>query len=121
MSLEMLLDHLCDIYHIQEGRASPGYGLAASPSFSYPDKPDIAEQSCHFGVKSGSAAIVQTAPANRMDAKTKLTLPAGTDVRIHDKIVDLATGFEYTAEQPVNVRNHHIFVHIKKVEEQKAL
>ena len=78
-------------------------------------------QLCHFGVKSGSITIVQTVPANMMDAKTKLTLPIGTGVRIHDKIVDLATGIEYTAEQPVNVRNHHIFVHIKKVEDQKAL
>ncbi len=121
MSLENLLNHRCNIYHIQEDRASPGYGLAASPSFSYPDEPDIAGQLCHFGVKSGSITIVQTVPANMMDAKTKLTLPIGTGVRIHDKIVDLATGIEYTAEQPVNVRNHHIFVHIKKVEDQKAL
>ena len=121
MGLENFLNHRCDIYHIQEGMASPGDGLAASPSFSYPDEPDIAGQSCHFGVKSGSVTIVQTAPANRMDATTKLTLPIGTDVRIHDKIVDLATGLEYTAEQPVNVRDHHIFVHIRKVEEQKPL
>lgn len=121
MSLENLLNHRCNIYHIQEGRASPGYGLAASPSFSYPDEPDITGQLCHFGVKSGSITVIQTAPANMMDAKTKLTLPIGTDVRIHDKIVDLDTGIEYTAEQPVNVRNHHLFVNIKKVEDQKPL
>lgn len=121
MSLENLLNHKCDIYHIQEGRASPGYGLAASPSFSYLDEPDISAQECHFGVKSQSVTITQTTPANMMDAKTKLTLPIGTDVRCNDKIVDLRTGIEYTAEQPVNVRNHHIFVFVKKVEAQKPL
>ena len=56
-----------------------------------------------------------------MDAKIKLTLPIGTDVRLNDKIVDCATGQEYTAEQPVNVRSHHLFVYIKKIEEERHL
>lgn len=121
MSLEMLLDHLCDIYHIQEATTSPGYGLAASPSFSYPEKPDIEAQQCHFGVRSQSVTITQTAPANLMDAKIKLTLPAGVDIRLNDKIVDCDTGLEYTAEQPRNIRGHHLFVYIKKKGEQQAL
>lgn len=121
MSLENLLNHSCNIYHIQEGQTSPGYGLAASPSFSYPEEPDISGQECHFGVKSQSVTVTQTAPANLMDAKIKLTLPIGTDVRLNDKIVDCATGLEYTAEQPVNIRSHHLFVYIKMIGGQKAL
>lgn len=121
MSLENLLNHLCDIYHIQEGNSSPGFGLPSSPSFSYLPEPDIHEQKCHFGVRSQSVTITQTAPANLMDAKIKLTLPAGTDVRRGDKIVDCTTGLEYTAEQPIDVRGHHTFVYIKKTEGQKAL
>lgn len=121
MAFEDFLNHLCDIYHDREKQKTPGYGLPASPSFSYPEKPDISEQECHFGVKSQSVTITQTSPANLIDAKIKLTLPIGTDVRLDDKIVDCATGLEYTAEQPVNVRNHHIFVYIKRIEEQKAL
>lgn len=121
MSLENLLNHSCNIYHIQEGQTSPGYGLAAPPSFSYPEEPDISGQECHFGVKSQSVTVTQTAPANLMDAKIKLTLPIGTDVRLNDKIVDCATGLEYTAEQPVNIRGHHLFVYIKMIGGQKAL
>ncbi len=121
MSLEALLDHTCDIYHIKPGESSPGYGLAASPSFSYPEEPDIAGRACHFGVKTRNVTITQTAPANLMDAKIKLTLPIGTDVRLNDKIVDCTTRLEYTAEQPVNVRNHHIFVYVKKIGEEKHL
>lgn len=121
MSLENLLNHLCDIYHIQEEQASPGYSLPSSPSFSYPEQPDISEQKCHFGVRSQSVTVTQTAPANLMDAKIKLTLPIGTDVRLNDKIVDCTTGLEYTAEQPVNIRGHHVFVYIKMIGEQKAL
>lgn len=121
MSLESLLDHLCDIYHIEEGQSSPGYGLAASPSFVYPLEPDISGQKCHFGVHSENVSIVQTAPANIMNAEIKLTLPAGTDIRLNDKIVDCFTGLEYTAEQPRNIRGHHIFVYIKKKDGQKTL
>ena len=56
-----------------------------------------------------------------MDAKIKLTLPAGTDVRWNDKIIDCNTGFEYTAEQPRNIRGHHIFVYVKKIGEERHL
>ena len=65
--------------------------------------------------------ITQTAPANLMDAKIKLTLPAGTDVRRNDRIVDCMTGLEYTAEQPINIRGHHVFVYIKRTGGQRAL
>lgn len=56
-----------------------------------------------------------------MDAKIKLTLPIGTDVRLNDKIIDCETKLEYTAEQPVNVRGHHLFVYIKKIGEERHL
>lgn len=121
MSLESLLNHTCDIYHLQKGGASPGYGLEVSPSFSYPAEPDIQAQVCHFGVKSRNVTITQTEPAALLDAKIKLTLPIGTDIRLNDKIVDCATGFVYTAEQPVNVRDHHLFVYIKRTKEQEPL
>lgn len=121
MSLENLLDHQCDIYHIRQAQDSPGFGLPAAPSFSYPDEPDISGQACHFGVRSRNVTVTQTEPANLMEAKIKLTLPIGTDVRLNDKIVNCETGCEYTAEQPVNIRNHHLFVYIKKTEGQKPL
>ena len=121
MSFEQMLDHTCDIYHIQTQAASPGSGRAASPSFSYPEEPDIKEQPCHFGVKARAVTITQTAPANLMDAKIKLTLPIGTDVRLNDKIVDCATHLEYTAEQPVPIRGHHLIAYIKMVGGQKPL
>ena len=45
----------------------------------------------------------------------------GTDIRINDKVVDCETGLEYTAERPRNIRDHHIFVYIKRTKEQEAL
>lgn len=114
MALEDFFDHSCDIFHIQERGASPGYNLPASPEFSYPDEPDIAGLSCHFEVKSQSVTIAQGQPVNLMDAGIKLVLPAGTDVRLNDKIVDCGTGYEYTAEVPHNIRGHHVFVYVRK-------
>lgn len=119
--IEDFLDHTCNIYHLQKGRDSPGYNLPESSSFSYSDAPDIAGQMCHFGVRSQSVSITQSEPMNIMEARIKLTLPIGTDIRINDKIVDCTTGMEYTAEQPRNIRNHHMFVYIKRIEVQKPL
>ncbi len=121
MGLENLLNHTCDIYHIVQEDKSPGYGLPASPAFSYPDEPDISGQTCHFGVKSRSVTVTQTEPANMMDAKVKLTLPPDTDIRINDLVVDCDTGIQYTAEDPVNIRNHHLFCYIKRIAAQKPI
>ena len=121
MAIENFFDHRCDIYHITEEQASPGYGLPSAPAFSYPEEPDISGLECHFGVRSMSVNITQTQPINVMDARIKLTLPKGTDVRLNDRIVDCGTGYEYTADEPHNIRGHHIFAYVKKKERQKDL
>ena len=121
MSLLNLLNHRCDIYHLAESAASPGYGLAASSAYENPEKPDLAGLACHFGVRSQNSSVNQEEPANLLEAKIKLTLPADVDVRLNDRIVDCASGLEYTAEQPVDVRGHHQFVYIKRKGGQRAL
>lgn len=121
MSIESFFDHTCDIYHLAEESKSPGFALPSSPSFSYPDVPDEAGVACHFGVKSFSHTMEQGQPANEYDAKIKLTLPAGTDIRQNDKIVSCVSGFEYTAMQPRNIRGHHLFVYIQRLDAQEAL
>lgn len=121
MSIENLLDHKCDIYHLRKTESSPGYGLPSSPSFDYPDKPDEKQIICHFGIESLEADVEQKQPQNVLNEKIKLTLPIGTNVLINDKIVDCNSGFEYTAQRPRNIRGHHIFVYIKRIKEQEAL
>lgn len=121
--IEDLFDHECKIFHVQTTSSSPGYGLptGSDVKYGYGSTPDIAKVSCHFGVKNSNITIVQGEPQNDMDARIKLTLPIGTDVRLNDKIVSLETGLEYTAEQPRNIRDHHIIVYIKRMEKQKPL
>lgn len=121
MAIEDFFDHKCDIYHIVKSESSPGYGLPCSPGFSYSAKPDIAELPCHFGVKGSSMELIQREPQMDYEAKIKLTLPAGTDIRRNDKIIDCSTGYEYIAEIPRNIRNHHTFVYLKREEGKKAI
>lgn len=121
MSIERLFDHKCDIYHIVESSVSPGFNLPSSPSFQYPSTPDTAEVDCHFSVKSNSVTITQGEPMNVMEAKIKLALPIGTDIRLNDKIIDCSSQLEYTAEHPRIIRGHHIAVYVKRVVEQRAL
>lgn len=121
MSFDGFLDHKCDIYHMEKTDTSPGYDLPSSPSFSYPEQPDIVDIACHFGVKNGTVTIVQLEPQTNLEAKVKLALPAGTDVRLNDKIVDCGTGYEYTAEIPRSIRNHHTTVQLHRTGSQAAL
>lgn len=120
MAFESLLDHECDIYHMRRTDASPGYGLPSSPKFSYGETPDLASVRCHFCTKSG-VTVVQMEPQAKYEAKIKLVLPPGVDVRLNDKIVDRHAGYEYTAEIPRTVRNHHIAVLLRRTSAQEAL
>lgn len=122
MAIGDFFDHKCDIYHITAHSDSPGYGLPDSGAkYSYGSTPDISDLSCHFGVKPSTITIIQKEPYNDSNARIKLTVPSGTDIRINDKVVDKDSGYEYTAEQPRNIRGHHIFVYIKRTDVQKAL
>jgi len=120
MSFDSMLDHKCDIYHVRKTDMSPGYGLPSSPVFSYPDTPDLAAIPCHFITKSG-VTVIQTDPQAKYEAKIKLALPAGTDIRLNDQIVDCDSGYKYTAEIPRKIRRHHLTVLLHRSSQQEAL
>lgn len=119
--IEDFFDHKCNIFHVVKGTGSPGFGLPGSPTFEYSPVPDIAEQDCHFGVRNGTLNTAQQQPQNDLNARLKLTLPAGTDIRMNDKVVDCKTGLSYTAEVPRDIRGHHTIVYIKREGPGKAL
>lgn len=121
MSFSGLLNHKCDIYHIMRKDTSPGYNLPSSPSFSYPEEPDLSSIPCHFIVKGGTFTVVQKDPQASLTVNVKLVLPAETDVRVNDKIVDGDTGIEYTAEIPRKIRAHHIAVQLHRTGRQEPL
>ena len=115
MAIEDFFDHKCDIYHLSGTVKKRKYGLPDTQEYKYSTQPDIKNQPCHFSVKSGNVATVQKEPQRDLEASQKLTLPIGTDIRINDRIVDCATGCEYEAEVPRNIRGHHISVMIHRV------
>ena len=127
MSFQSMLNHKCDVYHIRNENTSPGYGLPASPSFEYGETPDLTDVPCHFNIKgsAGSRNIVQTpplsAPNANYQAKIKLVLPLGTDIRLNDKIVDKSDGCEYTADKPIPIRSHHMFVMLRRTVSQEPI
>lgn len=121
MGFNDFLNHRCDIYHIKSEEKSPGYNLPSSPKFSYPDEPDHSNVECKFGTKSGTATVTPHSPQTTYDARLKLALPWGTDIRVNDKVVDLDSGYEYTAEVPRKIRSHHIVVYVTRRSHQEAL
>ena len=117
----MAIENFCNIFHLRSEGKSPGFGLPAAPEFKYDADPDLAGVACHFHVKGFSPSFKEQSPHTDMDGSEKLSLPAGTDVRINDKIVDLTTGVEYTAGVPRNIRDHHIAVQLHRTTAQRAL
>ena len=97
MAFEDLLDHRCDIYHMVKGEKDMGFAIKQT-GFSYPKVPDVEDVACHFNVNA-NAELTQTESANEFIYSGKLQLPAGTDVRVNDKVVDKNTGLAYSAER----------------------
>lgn len=112
MAFEDLLDHKCDIYHMVKGERDMGFAIKQG-KYSYPNVPDIENVQCHFNVNA-NATLTQTESANEFIYTGKLQLPAGTDIRVNDRVVDKDTGLEYTAEIPHNIRDHHMMVTIQR-------
>lgn len=124
MSIESLFDHRCDIYHGESEEKSPGFNLPSSPApYKYPATPAESGVECHFSVRdNNSTSMEQKAPQNEFSARVKLNLPVGTDIKLHDKVVDNDTELEYTAVTPPrNIRGHHIIVYIERIGAQKAI
>jgi hypothetical protein len=121
MSFYSMLSHKCDVYHIVKTEESPGFGLPGSPVFSYDDEPDIKNITCQFGVKGGTRTVKQNEPNAVFESRIKLAYMIGVDIRLNDKIVNLENGVEYTAELPVKIRNHHMYVMLRRTSEQELL
>ena len=120
MSLEELLDHKCDIYHMVGEVGASSYGLPGEETFDYPETPDISNIDCHFSSK-GTEGVSQTDPKNILMGTLTLTLPFGTNIRINDKVVNKSNNLEYTAAVPRNVRTHHVKVQLYRNFIQEAL
>lgn len=114
MAIEDFFDHKCDIYHSKKETTSPGYNLPGSPKFLYGTIPDIQNVDCHFYVKNNSITIVQEELVNKYEDHVKLALPASTDIRLNDQIINKETGLIYTAELPKNIRGHHVAVYLQR-------
>lgn len=115
MAIEDFFDHKCNIFHMTGTAKKRGYGLPDSRDFQYPEHPDITGQPCHFSVKNGTLVVVQQEPKKDMNARLKLTLPADTDIRVNDRVVDCDTGYAYEAEIPRNIHDHHMVVMVNRV------
>ena len=121
MSFLGLLNHKCDIYHLNTEMVAPRPGLTPTPAHGYSDYPDVANVPCHFGVKSSNLTITQGEPNASFEAKIKLVVPAGTDIRLNDKIVGVDAGYQYTAEIPRDIRGHHTYVYLHRNASQAPL
>lgn len=116
MALEDFFDHTCTLFHAQKGSSDLGYGISDQNSFSYPDKAEEKDKNipCHFSVKTGTYQVAQGEPVNVFGARLKLSLPAGTDIRVNDKVISGVTGYAYIAEIPRSIRDHHITVYVNR-------
>ena len=106
MGFEDLLDHKCNVYHVNSDETSLGFGVETK-EFTYSDKPDIENVDCHFNTNR-TDSLQQTDNANVYTVNGKVNFALGTDIRVNDKIVDLSNGLEYICEIPKQIRNHHL-------------
>ncbi len=113
---EDYLNHTCNIYHIASEVVNVQYGLKVTHIKRAGKEPDEKNIPCHFHIRlNSSLRISQKEPYTVLTGEEKLTLPAGTDIRINDVIEDCRNGIKYRAGLPKEVHGgHHIIVTISR-------
>lgn len=114
MSLLNLLDNKCDIYHLNNKSVNVGYSLPEHQTFNYDDVANEKSIKCHFS-KDSNYNTIKGEPFNSIKISIELILPINTDIRLNDKIVDLETNEKYTAGVPKKIRNSHVVVKIRQI------
>lgn len=116
MSFTDLLDDKCDIYHLKTKTELGSFGMPGKETKYYSTAPDQVNIPCHFN-KSDLINMRQEEPQNNYPFERKLNLPINTNVKSMDKIVNKMDGIKYYTGIPDNIRNHHISVSLRKVDE----
>lgn len=115
---EDFLNHVCDIYHLEDFQLDVGYGIKKAVERRHEEAPSEVDVKCHFHIAQNDLLkIVQREPYSSLEGNNKLTLPAGTDIRENDKVVDKENGIAYRVGVPKKVHGgHHIVVMVMRME-----
>lgn len=103
MSVQGMLFHRCDIYHIQDDGRQVKYGVPLPPSKKYGDMPDLKDVPCYW--EENSQSISQGTPNNRITQNFSVIFPIDADIRVNDQAV--FNGETFVFRLPVNVMGHH--------------
>lgn len=124
MSLQEMMVHECDIYHLQKETKPGKYGQPGEEVYSYSDTPDIAGQSCYFAENVAIARpnAIQSAPNQLNEQHTRVLFMPGTDIKHNDKVIKKNTNVVYYIRNPFPVVNPRIeeVTHIKAIAERKS-
>lgn len=85
MSLQGMMVHECDIYHLQKETKPGKYGQPGEEVYSYKDTPDIAEQGCYF--IEGTTASIQSVPNQVNNQEIRVLFMPDADVKHNDKAI----------------------------------
>lgn len=121
MSFSKSLNHRCNIYRADKQSKKQGYSLPDKDEFSYTSEPTEYDVRCHFKYGSSFGNLEQHEPRNMSNESVKLIYGLCTDIQQNDKIEDCQTGLFYIAGLPVNVRNHHMYVMLRRPNTGKAI
>ena len=124
MSLQGMMVHKCDIYHLQKEIKPGKYGQPVEEVYSYKEIPDISEQSCYFAenVAIARPTAIQSAPNQLNEQHIRVLFMPGTDIKHNDKVIKKNTNVVYYIRNPfpvVNPRTEEV-THIKAIAERKS-
>lgn len=111
------MNHTCNIYHLADGKVKVGYGIEAADVKAAEPEPSEKAIPCHFHIRANNGVqLRQSEPYSSAEGDLKLSLPAGTDIRINDTVEDCRDGLKYRAGVPREVHGgHHIIVTLSRM------
>lgn len=115
---EDYMDHICNIYHLEETSVKAGYGIRPADIRAAEAEASEKAVPCHFHIKANnSVRIVQKEPYSFIDGDVKISFLSGTDIRKNDVVEDCRNGIKFRAGIPKEVHGgHHIIVTLSPLE-----
>lgn len=110
MSLESLLDHVCDVYRLESTSEDSSFmnipNQHNQKQLTYSKEPVIQSEPCHFEEQNQN--VVQGDPMNQLNQMMRITFLPDADIQLNDAVE--WEGDRYILQKPKSVRGHHQIV-----------
>jgi len=120
MAISDFFNHTCDIYKYVKTSESKGWGQEEN-LYKYETIASQTDIKCHFKTDSKNTSLSQSESENKLVISQTLVMGINENVVVGDKVINKENDREFTVEDVINVRDHHLKITLYRTSKQVSL